>query len=604
MTTNYSLSNLRHGLLRASSLMIGLVLLASLRAAATTYAPMTDRDLADRSAVIAVVTVESSSPAPARTIATDYLVQVDQVVKGDLPGSTIAVRVPGGVRADGIGLKIWGAPEFHAGEQALVFLDPNRDGSYTIASLMLGAFHLRAAGDGVLALRDLAEAHPVALKGQAVESEPLRDEERFVSWLADRAAGIVRPADYRIAGDAGLRQTADKYATFTGSDGNSIRWFEFDSGKSVRFFNYAAGQPGLSADATSAAFATAINAWNADPTSTIDYSYGGTTQASGGLHGPDGVNAILFNDPNNDVPGTFDCAAGGIIAQGGPYFDSSTRSYNGKSYHPAIEGDIVTNDGTQCFFQDNPTGAAEVFAHELGHTLGFAHTTDRNALMYAAAHNDGRGALLGTDDRIGASALYGDGSYQGPPPPPPPGPHVTLTAKSTAPNTVTLTWSHNIEKPAGFDVEQQQPDGSFQTLAATAGNAASYVITGLSEKQTFAFRVCGQVTGSADEVVSNLAQVRPQAPAGSHVTLTAASTQPTIVSLKWSHNVKNPTGFQIEVQQPNGSFRALATAGKSALSFEVKGLSASRLYVFRVSANTGAEAQPIYSNQVKIRPKS
>src|SRR5258705_6750472 len=108
---------------------------------------------------------------------------------------------------------------------------------------------------------------------------------------------------------------------------------------------------------------------------------------------------------------------------GRPYFYNSLRDFRGTAYHEVFEADVVTNDGAQCFFQDNPSGAEEVFAHELGHTLGFGHSSDRQALIYAHAHNDGPGAGLGTDDRICPSAIYRDGSYQrstAPPPPPPP----------------------------------------------------------------------------------------------------------------------------------------------------------------------------------------
>ena len=99
------------------------------RAAATSYQMMSDPSLADQSRVIAQVRIVQASPAVLGEgePATDYQVDVERVVKGSLPGSTVVVRVPGGVRPDGFGLKIWGAPEFQSGEQALLFLSPAKE---------------------------------------------------------------------------------------------------------------------------------------------------------------------------------------------------------------------------------------------------------------------------------------------------------------------------------------------------------------------------------------------------------------------------------------------------------------------------------------------
>jgi len=495
--------------LRARFLGLALLaLLPALPALATSYVPMSDPSLTDRAEAIALVSVESSGPSPARgEIATDYLVQVERVVKGYIGGSSIVLRVPGGIRADGVGLKIWGAPEFEAGEKALVFLVANPDGSFGIEGLMLGAFHLRSAGGVTVALRDLTEAHPVALtagaagasSAKAVADEPLRDVERFVEWIADRDLGVERRADYALSAQSGLGQVFEKAARIIASDGKSPRWFQFDSGQSAVWYNHSAGLPGLTPDATSAAFRSAVEAWTNDPTSQILYTYGGTTGATGGFRGADRVNAILFNDPRGDVPGSFDCAAGGVLALGGPYFYNTTRA----DQHEIFEADVVIQDGTQCFFQDNPAGAAEVFAHELGHTLGFNHSGDREAIMYSKAKNDGRGPRLGTDDRIGASQVYGDGSYQGespnPPTPPPANTSssIELKGKAASKTTVRLDWKSTLDAPTSFEVGIVKPDGSFQRLAMAKGTARNIVVKGLAANTTYVFRISGLRSGAA-----------------------------------------------------------------------------------------------------------
>jgi hypothetical protein len=390
-------------------------------AGATSYQMISDTALMDQASAIVQARVVGVEPAPVSgRPSTDYLVEIERVLKGDLPGSTIVVRVPGGVGPDGIGLKVWGAPELRESDRTLLFLNPQEDGTYRVLHLMLGAFRQQVTSGSRVALRDLSEAVEVGPEGvREGGADQIRDFERFASWIADRAAGIERGRDYLIGSSGGLQTAIEKYTLLGSSRGNNIRWFRFDQGQSVEWQVHESGQPGLGLDRTIAAFQVALDTWVSDPATNIQYSYVGTTNSSQGFTGSDRRNVILFDDPHRDsadggVEGVFTCAEGGVIAVGGPYFFSDTRSHRGKPYHEAAEADIVTNDGTDCFFQNNPRVAEEVFAHELGHTLGLGHSQQRDALMWSKAHNDGRGARLSADDRAAVNDLYGSGTGNGP----------------------------------------------------------------------------------------------------------------------------------------------------------------------------------------------
>jgi hypothetical protein len=485
-------------------------------ASATSYVAMADRDLTDQAAAVARVKIVGVDPGPASGApATDYLVEVERVDKGYLPGSTVTVRVPGGVRADGLGLKIFGAPEFAVGDEPLLFLEAAPDGSFRILHLMLGAFHTLRSDSAVVAVQDLSGAHRVGGPGGA-EPAGVRDLESFETWVTDRALGFRRAPDYWRKAPAGLDGGREKFVQINASDGLPVRWFKFDNGGSAAWKVDAAGQPGAGQAISVQHFQAALQAWNADPTSTINYTYAGLIAAGSGsgLRGTDGVNAILFNDPKNaNVPGTYDCRAGGILAMGGPYFDAtSSRSYRGQSYHEAIEADIVFQDGTDCFFANNPTGLEEVMAHELGHTLGFAHSTDPNALMWAYAHNDGRGAQLSDDERSGASKIYGDGSFQpAPPPPPPPPPAATsnlkLTAKASR-NQVQLLWANAPRGTVKLQIEGQDGGGSFVILKTVPGAMKKATVTGLRPNQSYVMRVEAMASDGSAMGLSNVVQFR------------------------------------------------------------------------------------------------
>src|SRR5688500_14004053 len=153
-----------------------------------------------------------------------------------------------------------------------------------------------------------------------------------------------------------------------------MRWFDFDGGGSVAWRAHQIGQQGL-AGGGFAEFQAALAAWNDDPGTNIDYSYAGTTTDTSGLVQYDDLNAILFNDPNGELP-SFSCSAGGVLAYGGPWYFPNTTPHLGNLYHRIANADVVINNGLTCFFQDSPNAsaaAAELFAHELGHTLGINH---------------------------------------------------------------------------------------------------------------------------------------------------------------------------------------------------------------------------------------
>jgi hypothetical protein len=493
-------------------LTASLCIVFAFRAGATTYVPVSDEALADRADAVALVSVVAIGPGPAgKAPTTEYTVEIEDVVRGDLPGSTLIVRVPGGTTPDGRGLRVWGAPAFALHEEALLFLAAASDGTYQVQDLLLGAFHVRTSAGEKLALRDLSEARQIDLHGApARAAETARDLNRFMTWLGDREMDRSAPANYRVSAPADLRSTAAPFTTLTATDGRSPRWFTFDSRKNVRWYAHSAGQPGLDAGVVAESINTALAAWTNDPTSGVDYSYAGQTGATGGLRRTDRINTILFDDPGNEhVPGTFDCSQGGVLAIGAAYFYNSTRESRGKVYHEIFEADVVTNDGAGCFFSGNPQGFVEVLTHELGHTLGFGHSTDREAAMWAWAHNDGRGAKLGTDDRMAASAVYGDGSYQPDPETPEteaPGPgSFDLSGSPINKFSVRLSWSHTFSGVVGFRIERKQKDGSFDEVESLPADADRVNFGGLAKKTVYTFRIRaelddGSFTEYSDEI--------------------------------------------------------------------------------------------------------
>ncbi len=575
--------------------LLAAALLSSAVASATTFVPIGDGELADRTPLIVEARVLAVEPAPGERIATDVLVAVDRPVKGALGGDALVVRVPGGVRADGVGRHVWGAPRFREGEEALLFLVPRGDGTFGLSQFLLGAFRVSGEGPARVAWRDLRGAIRVTLPGTPEPADGDRDLARFRRWLEDRAAGRTRAPDYFLpAGEARAGEAPGaKFRTIVTTDdepplgcgengGHGVRWFDFDLdpglGGRVGWRTYFTGQEGLH-DGGIGAFQAALAAWTDDPNTPIRILYDGLTAAAGGLSAADGTNTLLFGDPHDEIGGRFDGA--GVLAAGGPRFDCQPLGHGGERFHPVLEGDIVTQDGLELFFaavSHRSKAAEQIFAHELGHTLGLAHSAHPEALMFADFHFDRRGAALTADDLAGAHHLYGTGELT------PPAAPTELSADAAGAFAVRLEWTDNSDDESVFLLERRAAE-TFELAAAIAADATSFVDTGVRPTTLYAYRLRAVNAAGASAAAGEAEAMTPEDPRPSRPSnLRAAPLSSSEVRLAWQDNSDDETGFVVQIRIASEWLDIPVELPAGTRKVIVEGLTPATRFHFRVRA--------------------
>jgi PKD repeat protein len=477
--------------------------MAAAAVSATTIIMPTDEQLVAKSPLIVQGTVLSSQ-AVSRDgrIWTETKLSVDQTLKGSA-AATITIREIGG-EVDGRFTKIYGAPSYETGQRVMAFLTATPRGDYQTMDLYLGKFaEARMMNGERLWVRDeiVDEVHLLDASFKPIAAHNIqRNADAFETFIRDRVAGRKATSNYGVENpvmkDSLVKPGEGKIkANFTLiSEPGVFRWFVMDSGGNARWFSYGTqtGYPGGGANEVQ----TAMNAWNGYSSAKISYVYAGAGSGTpGGVNGgPNGVNEILFNDQHNDIAGSF--SGSGVVGLGGFNGTSGSQSWTSPfaadASHPQrtytagniTEGNLAIQDGVSPSTGISSTRLAEIVAHELGHTLGFGHSSDNTALMYSSV--TGLGPSLRADDQVAARWLYPNGSGATPPPPPPP----PVTAPSAPTNvraswvsggSIAVQWNDNSSNENGFYVYLAFVGGaSYTRMVTTGASAVSAPVNGLA----------------------------------------------------------------------------------------------------------------------------
>src|SRR5690606_17344206 len=161
-----------------------------------------------------------------------------------------------------------------------------------------------------------------------------------------------------------------------------------------------------------------------------------------------------------------------------------------------------------------------------------------------------------------------------------------LTASAVSSSQIDLSWSDNSTDETGFLIERSQTSSTsgFSPVTTVVANTSTYSNTGLTPATQYYYRVSAVNSNGNSSYVEATATTLappPQAPTGLNVTDATASS----ISLSWSDNSTNETGFEIERSNTqSGTYTLVGTAAANATTFTNTGLPNSSTYYYRVRA--------------------
>lgn len=327
------------------------------------------------------------------------------------PARPLVVRQIGGA-TESASFPVDGAARYFIGQEYLLFLVPDYEGDepgWFTYGMHLGVYSVECDRVGAITryVRQQGDGSHIVEKGRAADGDvisPFELDAVITNVPAPDDPAVPQTPEYFEAARSIRDQVLPAYTIWDPPS----RWTRPDRGEPLYYFWNPYGFPNGGATFL-AALEAACESWTAIPGSPLAMEVIDDTYICG-LNIPNS-NSEIAMDCKNEIQGK-GCRSG-ILALAAIH-PSGSHQYRGQSYRTIVTADIILQDfdsANPCPEYLSQSTLQGVLAHELGHTIGLAHSTERTATMYGSYHSGM--ASLEADDRSGCLFLYAE--EDGPP---------------------------------------------------------------------------------------------------------------------------------------------------------------------------------------------